>query len=286
MVRPFADLYPFQPHFLETEAGALHYVDEGPRDAPVILCVHGNPTWSLLYRQVVQRFRRTQRVIAIDHLGCGLSDQPREFGYRFTDHARNLEQLVVELDLTNITLIVHDWGGPIGMTMAARQRERIARLVLTNTGLFPSERIPWRIDMCRGWLGRILIEGHNAFARAAVRMAVEQPLDAKRRRAYLTPYAPPRSSLATWRFVDDIPMEPEHPSYGALAEVAATLPRFADTPTLLLWGEQDWCFSTHFRDELAARMPWAERADLVDAGHYLFEDDPAGVEAALAGFLV
>lgn len=291
LVAPFRDLYPFAHHFLAPEegssAGAQHYVDEGPREAPVLLCVHGNPSWSLMYRQLICDLRARMRCVVPDHLGCGLSDQPvpGDFGYRLADHADQLCRLIETLDLRRITLVVHDWGGPIGTLAALRHCDRFERLVVTNTSLFPSTLIPRRIAVCRGPLGRAVVEGFNAFARAATHMAVERPMPRRLRQAYVAPFAAPRSARATWRFVDDIPLDPSHPSHGHMAEIAAGLPRFEQLPTLLMWGERDWCFTTAFRDELARRMPWAERVDLKDAGHYLFEDDPDGISAALANFL-
>jgi cis-3-alkyl-4-acyloxetan-2-one decarboxylase len=295
LVAPFRDLYPFAHHFLEAEPGrpgtAQHYIDEGPRDGtpdgPVLLCVHGNPSWSLLYRRLVNELSPRMRCVVPDHLGCGLSDQPtpEHFGYRLEDHVTQLSRLIETLDLRRITLVVHDWGGPIGTLAALRNLDRIERLVITNTSLFPSTRIPLRIAVCRGPLGRAVVEGCNAFARCATHMAVERPMGRDLRRAYVAPTAGSRSARATWRFVDDIPLAPRHPSYATLQGVATGLPRLAHLPTLLLWGERDWCFSPAFRDELARRMPWAERVDLSGAGHYLFEDDPAGVRAALGDFL-
>ena len=287
LVAPFRDLYPFTPHVHQAAAGDMHYVDEGPREAPVVLCVHGNPSWSLLYRQVVLGLRSRFRCVAPDHLGCGLSDQPTEaeFGYRLADHVANLESLILDLDLRRITLLVHDWGGPIGTLAMLRHPERFERLVVTNTSLFPSTRIPRRIAMCRGPLGRLVVEQFNAFARAAAHMAVARPLEPRVRAALTAPYDRPRSARATWRFVDDIPLQEDHPSRGLMAELAAALPRLEAFPTLLLWGEQDWCFTTEFRRELARRMPWARSVGLRDAGHYLFEDDPRGVDAALTEFL-
>lgn len=284
---PFRDLYPFAHHVHPTPAGGLHYLDEGPRDAPVLLCIHGNPSWSLLYRQVVTEHRSKMRCVVPDHMGCGLSDQPgpEEFGYRLADHVANLESLILELDLRRITLVVHDWGGPIGTLALLRHRERFERLVVTNTSLFPSTLIPRRIALCRGPLGRLAVEGFNGFARAAVHMAVTRPMPAAVRAAMVAPYASPRSARATWLFVDDIPLQEEHPSRALMAELAAALPRLEPLPTLLLWGERDWCFTTAFRDELAQRMPWASSVGLAEAGHYLFEDDPEGVHAALQEFL-
>lgn len=283
LVAPFRDLYPFEHHRFETPAGDLHYVDEGPREGPVLLCVHGNPTWSLLFRHVIVEQRATRRVVAPDHLGCGLSDQPdpAAFGYRLADHVENLESLVLDLDLRRITLLVHDWGGPIGAEVALRHLDRFEGLVVTNTSLFPSTDIPWRIEACRGSLGRMLCESFNAFARAATRLCVTRRMPRRVRRAYVLPYEPPRSATATWRFVDDIPLTPDAPSHSLLTRIAAGLPRFRDTPTTLIWGERDWCFTPSFREDLLRRMPWARSVALPEAGHYLFEDDPAGVRAAL-----
>ncbi len=287
LVNSFRDLYPFAHHAHTTPAGAMHYLDEGPRDAPVLLCVHGNPSWSFLYREVVLDQRGSRRCVVPDHLGCGLSDQPspEEFGYRLADHVANLESLILELDLRRITLMVHDWGGPIGTLALLRHPERFERLIVTNTSLFPSTQIPRRINMCRGLLGRLAVEGFNGFARAAVRMAVTRPMPAPLREAMIAPYKSPRSARATWRFVDDIPLQADHPSRPLMAELSAALPRLEALPTMLLWGEKDWCFTTAFRDELARRMPWAKSVGLAEAGHYLFEDNPDGVREALEGFL-
>lgn len=285
LVEPFADLYPFAPHHLTANGGEMHFVDEGPRDAPVLLCVHGNPTWSFLFRRLVSAFSRDLRVVAPDHLGCGLSDQPADWSYRLADHVANLEHLVEELDLRRVTLLVHDWGGPIGFGMAARQLARIVRLVVTNTAAFPSTRMPRRIALCRvPIVGRWMVEGFDAFARAATVMAVDRRMEPRVRRAYLAPYEAPRSARATWRFVDDIPMQPSHPSWKDLCAIAAALPLFRDLPALILWGERDWCFTPAFREEWERRLPRAEVRRL-EAAHYLFEDAPEAVESALRDFL-
>ena len=286
-IAPYRDLYPFAPHYLETPSGRLHYVDEGPANAPVLLCVHGNPSWSFLYRQVIGAFAPQMRVIAPDHLGCGLSDQPRpgKFGYRLTDHVALLSRLIESLDLQRVTLLVHDWGGPIGTLALLRHPERFERLVITNTALFPSTAIPTRIAICRGPLGRLAVEGLGAFALAATHLATTRPLPKRVRSALRAPYRSPRSARATWRFVDDIPLAPSHPSYPALAALGAALPRLDRLPTLLLWGERDWCFTTAFRDELRRRLPHARSIGLADAGHYLFEDRPEAVNRAIAQHL-
>lgn len=285
LVRPFRDLYPFATQLFEQPGGWMSMLDEGSPGAPPLLCVHGNPSWSILYRHVAREFSGSYRVLAPDHLGCGLSEQPAGWTYRLEDHVANLERIVLEMDLRDVTLVVHDWGGPIGLSVATRHPERFARIVITNTGAFPSELLPARIAMCRGpILGRAMVEGLNGFARAATFMAVEQPMSRQLRRAYVAPYASPRSAHATWRFVDDIPMSADHPSWPALARLSDALPSLDGIPTLLLWGERDWCFTPAYREEFSRRLPHARVRRLEQAGHYLFEDDPEAVSDALRGF--
>jgi len=286
LLAPFRDQYPFESHFLEVDGGRMHFLDEGPQNAAPLLCVHGNPSWSFLFRRQVQSFAGEMRVVAADHVGCGLSDQPDDWPYRLADHIQNLVRLIEHLDLSNITLLVHDWGGAIGIGAALQVPHRIARLVITNTAAFPSDLMPTRIGLCRlPVIGRLAVQGFNGFARAATFMAVEQSMPRATRRAFVTPYALPRSARATWRFVDDIPMDEGHPSWETLAAISAGLPTFQDRPALILWGEKDWCFTPAFRAEWERRLPGATSHPIVSAGHYLFEDAPQEIEATLRAFL-
>ncbi|MEE8468015.1 MAG: alpha/beta fold hydrolase, partial [Planctomycetota bacterium] len=217
---------------------------------------------------------------------CGLSDQPADWSYRLADHVDNLERLVLELDLQRITLVVHDWGGAIGMGFAARHPERIARLVITNSAAFTGGALPWRIALCRlPLVGRVLVEGLNGFARAATVMAVERPLREEVKRAWLAPHAAPRSARATLRFVEDIPTHPRHPSWSTLTQIAAGLPLFHELPCLLLWGMRDWCFTPDILAEWERRLPRAESHTIAGAGHYLFEDAPQETLEAVRTFL-
>jgi len=136
----FADEYPFDSHWLDLDGVRMHYVDEGPRDAETILCVHGNPTWSFIWRHLIADQSRERRVIAVDHIGCGLSDKPQDYPYRLEQHIANLRRLVETLDLRNVTLVGHDWGGCIGMGAAGEIPDRFSRFVLLNTGAFRSNR--------------------------------------------------------------------------------------------------------------------------------------------------
>ncbi|MCA8980078.1 MAG: alpha/beta fold hydrolase [Planctomycetes bacterium] len=272
---PFASEYPFEPHFHDVDGGALHYVDEGPRDGEVVLCVHGNPTWSFYYRHLIRALSPERRVFAPDHIGCGLSDKPQDWSYRLADHIANLERLVLDLDLSRIHLVVHDWGGAIGTGVAVRHPERFLSISASNTAAFPSTRIPTRIDVCRlPVFGPLAIRGLNAFARAATVMAVEkrERMTPAVRAGYLAPYGNWQDRIATLRFVQDIPLSPKHPSFDALAAIDAGLPRLAQLPVNLFWGERDWCFTPEFRREWQARFPAAEVLAIEDAGHYVLED--------------
>ncbi len=266
-------LYPFPSHTFETPAGRIAYLDEGPREAPVLLCVHGNPTWSFLWRDVVAAFRGTHRVVAPDHLGCGLSDKPQGWSYRLADHVDNLARLVAHLDLRRITLLVHDWGGPIGLGAALREPDRVERLVVTNTGAFPAPAIPLRIAVCRlPLLGPLAVRGFNAFSRAATFMTTVHGLPGVVAEGYLYPYRSWADRVAVQRFVEDIPLDAGHPSWPTLLEIERGLPRLADRPGLILWGEQDWCFTPWFRREFERRLPKLRSVPFADAGHLVLED--------------
>ena len=277
--------YPFESQLLDLDGVALHYLDEGPRDGEPLLFVHGNPTWSFLWRNLVRALRGRYRCIAPDHIGCGLSDKPEAYPYRLARHIENLEQLALHLDLERITLVVHDWGGPIGLGFAARHPERIARLVILNTAAFPGPA-PLRIRICRTpLLGALAVRGFNAFAGLATRMAVERPLTPLARRGYLAPYHDWASRIATLRFVEDIPLDPNHPSWRALQDVEAGLARLADKPACLIWGERDWCFTPAFREGFERRLPGARVHRAQNAGHLVVEDARDDVLAWLEAFL-
>ncbi|MEZ6043172.1 MAG: alpha/beta fold hydrolase [Planctomycetaceae bacterium] len=268
----FADQYPFESHWFATEGNVQHYVDEGT--GPVLLMVHGNPTWSFAWRRLVSELSRDHRVIAIDHLGCGFSAKPQNPDlYTLDGHIRRLASLVEALDLQKITLFGHDWGGAIGMGCAGRLASRFKQFVLMNTGAFRSQAIPFRISLCRiPLLGQIGDQAFNLFARAALTMAVERPLESQARAGMIAPYDSWANRIAVHQFVQDIPLHSSHRSYRTLLEVENGLMQFARHPMLLIWGMKDWCFTPAFYDEFRERFPDAETMPIDDAGHYVFED--------------
>ena len=279
-------LYPWQGKWLDVDGGKLHYLDEGPRDAPVMLAVHGNPTWSFYWRALVNEFSSQYRVVVPDHIGCGLSDKPQDWPYLLDGHIRNLESLVTTLDLQNIVLVVHDWGGAIGMGLAARQRQRITALTITNTAAFRSQDIPLSIASCRiPGFGSLAVRGFNAFAKVATYRATAKGLSNEVKKGLLWPYDSWSNRIATLRFVEDIPLKEQHPSYQTLAEVEDGLAAFSQHPMLVCWGDDDFCFTPVFRAEWERRFPQATVHAWEDVGHYVMEDAPDRVIACMRSWL-
>jgi len=268
-------LYPFEPKRFDTGRGQLSYLDEGEGDEAVVM-VHGNPTWSFYYRNVVLGLRGKVRCIVPDHLGCGLSDKPQNFNYTLGEHVRNLRALLDRLDLRKIHLIVHDWGGPIGLGAALARPEQLGRVVILNTAAFADTRVPWRIRLCRvRGLGEWLVRGCNGFAWPATWMAVAKPLPADVKRGYLYPYDNWANRIATHRFVSDIPTGSGRASDRVLAELEIRLAILRDRPVRILWGGQDFCFTRHYYNRWRVLLPGADADYLPEAGHYVLEDEPA-----------
>ncbi len=268
-------LYPFEPKRFDTGRGALSYLDEGEGDEAVVM-VHGNPTWSFYFRNLVTGLRGKVRCIVPDHLGCGLSDKPQDFNYTLGEHIRNLRALLDSLNLRRIHLVVHDWGGPIGLGAALARPEQLGRVVILNTAAFADRRVPWRIRLCRvPGLGEWLVRGLNGFAWPATWMAVVNPLPAGVKRGYLYPYDNWANRIATHRFVTDIPRGGGRASDRVLAGVEARLPLLRDRPVRILWGGEDFCFDRHFYNRWKVLLPGANADYLESAGHYVLEDEAA-----------
>ncbi len=271
-------LYPFSGHFFARPAGRLHYLDEGRGDPIVML--HGNPTWSFYYRKLVLALRDSHRCIVPDHLGCGLSDKPPESRYDYSLKSRidDLEALLDHVGVTeNITLVLHDWGGMIGMAFASRHPKRIKRIIVSNTGAFPlpsAKRLPFSLWLGRQTrLGAWLILEKNAFCRLAARWCVKRGKLAPEVRAMLLqPYDSPAHRVAVLKFVQTIPLAASDPGYEIVSNTATSLSQFRDVPTLLLWGMKDFVFDQHFLAEWQRHFPHAETETWPDCGHYLLED--------------
>jgi pimeloyl-ACP methyl ester carboxylesterase len=287
----FRHLYPFQSHYLTINGLHYHYLDEGC-GRPLVM-VHGNPTWSFYFRSLVSAFRDRYRVIVPDHMGCGLSDKPDagQYDFRLQSRVNDLEALLDHLNLNQpVTLVLHDWGGMIGLAWALRHPERVSRLVITNTaGFFPpkGKRIPRRLKVIRrpnaimDW-GVLRL---NLFSRAALIMAPRKALAPEVRAGLIAPYNCPAHRLATLRFVQDIPLSRDDPSGAIVDQVDRNLERLCNRPTLLVWGAHDFVFDRDYFDEWCRRLPDAQAHWIDSAGHYLMEDEPETVIALIEKFL-
>jgi cis-3-alkyl-4-acyloxetan-2-one decarboxylase len=267
------DLYPFTSHTLELNCLKYHFLDEGKGET--LLMLHGNPTWSFYYRNLILGLKKTYRCVVPDHMGMGKSDKPQNYSYTLSQHIDNLEALVDKLGLNEITLVVHDWGGAIGMGFAVRHPKTIKRLVLFNTAAFLSDKIPVRLKLCRvPGFGDIAIRWFNAFALAAVDMACKKKerMTDEVRAGYLEPYDSFANRIATLRFVQDIPISPEAPSYSVVKNIEENLERFKLLPVMIAWGAKDFVFNDHFLKRWQKIFPDAEVHCIPDAGHYVLED--------------
>lgn len=285
------DLYPFASHWIETGDERLHYLDESPptplHQCETLIFVHGNPTWSFHWRNLIRTLRSRYRCVAPDHLGCGLSDKPPQL-LRLVDRIDHLLALIDRLDLQHVTLVAQDWGGAIGLGAMLRRPERLERIVLFNTGAFTPRCIPWRIRACRFPLvGRLAVEGGGLFSRAALRMALARKsrLEPAVAEGYLAPYDTWGNRRAVYGFVKDIPTGPRHPTWKTLADIERQLPSLADRPTCLVWGMRDWCFRPDCLQRFEQAWPAADVHRLADVGHWVLEDAPDEALAAVEQFL-
>lgn len=268
------ELYPFSSHNLQLGKLRYHFLDEGSGNEPLLM-LHGNPTWSFYYRNLVLGLKDSYRCVVPDHMGMGKSDKPQNYPYTLSQHIDNLEKLADHLKLDNITLVVHDWGGAIGMGFAVRHPERIKRLVIFNTAAFLSRKIPLSLRLCRlPGFGALAIRGFNAFARGAIHLACkkQERMTQEVQAGYLKPYDNFANRVANLRFVQDIPMSPDCPSYSVIQHIEENLKLFREHPVKIIWGAHDFVFNDHFLKRWQEIFPQAEVHRIEDAGHYVVED--------------
>lgn len=282
--------YPFESKYLSLGHGRLHYIDEGKGETLVF--VHGNPSWSFLFRNLIKELRASYRCVAVDHIGMGLSDKPGDDGYEYTLERRvdDLEALLAHLGLKDgLTFVLHDWGGMIGLAAAVRCPSRVSRLVLMNTAGFllpPGGMLPWQLKLARGPLGEVLVRGFNAFSAGAARTCVTKaPLDAEVSALLTGPYASWGERISTIRFVQDIPLAPGDRAWALAKATQDGLDTLKAVPKLICWGEKDFVFDAKFLAEWRRRCPEAEVHAFPEAGHYVLEDEGPAVLAHVKRFL-
>ena len=275
--------YPFQSHFFDTDAGRMHYVDEGRGD-PVVL-VHGTPTWSFLYRHLIRELSESHRVVAVDHLGFGLSDKPEGAPYRPEDHARRLAALIEHLGLRDLSLGVHDFGGPIGLAYAIDHPDNVRRLVLFNTWMWSlrgdtsTERVS---RLLGGPIGRFLYKRWNVSPRVLIPalMGNKEKLSKAVHRQYIDAFPRPRDRHAPWVLARELIGSSEW-----YEELWDRRDRLRDKPTLILWGMKDPAFNPAALDRWLELFPHARVVRFPEAGHFVQEEEGDAPVSQVAAFL-
>jgi haloalkane dehalogenase len=264
---------------LDVDGLSLQYVDEG--DGAPVLLLHGEPTSSYLWRKIVPQL--PGRKIAPDLIGFGRSDKPEDVGwYSYDGHVASIARLVAELDLSGLTLVVHDWGGPIGMRVAVEQPDRVERLVILNTGIGggrpPSDTWLRFRDVVRE-LGGALDVGRLVAA------GTTHGLPEEVRAAYNAPFPTPASKAGVLAFPELVPAEPEHPNAEPMKRVLAALREWTK-PTLVVWGADDTVLPAQLAERFVELIPGAQGPVLIEgASHFLQEDKPDEVAAAIRDFM-
>ncbi len=273
--------FAFEPHYVEQDGLRMHYLDEG--SGPPVLLLHGEPTWSYLYRKIIPELTPAARAIAPDYFGFGRSDKPLQISdYTYDFHTRSITTLVEELDLRDATVVVQDWGGPIGLRLAVEQPDRIAKLVVMNTGIGggrpPSDEWLRFRDFVRR-LGTDMIPGK------LVRLSAVQPMSDEVEEAYSAPWPVPESKAGVLAFPELVPTSPEHPDTPAHRAVREQLERW-EKPALVLFSDSDPIFSPRIAEKIAAVIPGAGEPEIVaGAGHFLQEDKGEEIGRRIARFV-
>lgn len=285
----FGGAYPFTPRFFDAGNFMMHYADEGEGE-PVIL-LHGDPTWGYLWRKFVPALSKERRVIVPDHMGMGKSDAPGEpYPYLLRHHVANLEALITSLGLTDITLAVHDWGGPVGLGFAVRHPELIKRLVITNTWAFarwPGASFSRLIEMIRSPRGESFVLEKNGYVSRAMSGTVNYPekITKEVMDAYLAPFPSPESRKALLSWSRDITVHESDPSWEEMKRIEEGLPLFSDIPVLIVWGMLDPVLPPSVLEMWKYVYPHADVREIPVASHFLQEDAPGAVLEAVEEFL-
>lgn len=270
-------LFPYTPHYLKMNNGArVHYVDEG--DGPVLLLLHGNPTWSFLYRHLIAELRSDFRVVAPDYPGFGLSTAPREYGFTPAEHAASMMEFVERLDLHGVTLMMQDWGGPIGFAIAERQPERVDGFVIGNTWAWPLERTGHKAfsTLMGGWPGQFAAWCCNGVVRFFLSQGMERDLSEAELAMYLAPFAERAMRTPTHVFPAQL-----WEADTFLQTVYDGLLELSERPALIVWGLKDFAFQEPERTRFESLFPKHSTVLLENAGHFIQEDAPEAIAAAI-----
>jgi haloalkane dehalogenase len=285
----FGGLFPFAPHYNTHRGIDIHYVDEGSGE-PVVM-VHGDPTWGFLYRNFIPPLSQRYRCIVPDHMGMGKSAVPQERSlYRLEQHRANLEALLLHLDVRDITLVLHDWGGPVGLSFATQHPERIKRLALLNTWAFapwPGGPFPRLLEIIRSERGEAFVLRKNGYLEPALLGTTyhSEKLTNAVMEAYRAPFTTPESRLAMLYWSRDIPVQESDVSYEEMKRIEDGLSLFQEIPVLLVWGMQDPVIPVTVLRRWQRLYPHAITRELEDASHFLQEDAPERIVQWIEEFL-
>ena len=276
--------YPFQSYYTTIEGVRIHYVDEGQGDP--VLMVHGQPTWSYLWRNIIPVVAKSHRAIALDLMGFGLSDKPQDRQYSFDEHTRILREFIEALELKNLTLVLHDWGGPIGLEYAVYHQENVKKLVLLNTLATVDFKLPWvfKAAFRSPFLSDFLVRRLNVFGLLAFRFGVRHSLSKQALQNYREPHSTYASRKGVAQFPRLIPASPRDATYAPIKAISQALANFP-IPTLFLFSDGDPVTARIDARPVIEGMPSARLAVVKDAGHYLQEDQPEEVARNILEFL-
>lgn len=276
-------LYPFKSNYFKTQHGNMHYVDEGSGET--LLFIHGTPTWSFLYRDFIKEFSKTHRCIAIDHLGFGLSEKPIEFDGKPESHAANLTAFIEKLDLKNITLVVHDFGGPIGLGAAIQTHNRIKQIVMFNTWLWETASNPAskKIDkVVNSWLGRFMYLNLNFSPKMLLKQGFsdKKKLTKQLHQQYIKPFPTKQSRYGLLRIGQALVGSSDW-----YQQQWEQLHLLESKPWLVLWGNKDAFITTEHLSRWKKRLPNAQFHEL-GCGHFVQEEKAQEAISILEKFLV
>ncbi len=262
-------LYPFKSKYIQLQTGNMHYIDEGEGD--IILFVHGTPTWSFLYRDFVRELSRDHRCIAIDHIGFGLSEKPGSFSGIPQDHAKNLSEFINRLDLQNITLVVHDFGGPIGLAAGIEHHRKIKKVVLFNTWLWAThedEGAQKVNKIVNSRLGQFFYLNMNFSPKFLLKKGFsdKKNLSRKVHKHYIKPFPDTQSRMPLLKIARALVG-----SSGWYQDQWQQLDKLADKEWLILWGSEDRFITTQYLEKWRERLPQAEINEF-DCGHFVQEE--------------
>lgn len=278
-------LLPFKSNFLTIAGHRMHYIDEG--SGPVVLLLHGNPTWCFYYRRLIGVLREKFRVIAPDYIGLGLSDHPRNARFRAIDRIEQVQELIAKLGLTRYSIVMHDWGGAIGTGVAVRNVAAVEKLVYLNTTLTETESLPFIIKISASPIfGRLLTRHTRRFLKFTTDIGANTKLPKEIKQGYYYPYRKAVERDAIWDFVQDIPFNSDHPSYAVMLDMADKIPQLAHVPVKIVWGLKDPCFHREMLTKVAEHFPQARVLEIPHASHLVLEDAPETANSAIREFLL